>query len=51
MLKTSFGIESTCFNNGKDAINCFKERLRNKCCPSVFKLVLTDIQMPEIDGY
>ncbi len=51
LLKENFNILSTCFNNGTDAINCYKDRLRKTCCPSVYKLVLTDIQMPITDGF
>ena len=43
MLLDTFGIQSTCFEFAKDAIACFKKRLRQTCCPSTYKLVLTDI--------
>lgn len=45
------GIQVTKFENGFDAIRCFQRRLSNTCCRSVYRLVLTDIQMPEMDGY
>jgi len=51
MLLTEWGIESELFQEGKLAIQCFKYGLTKLCCQRVFKLVLTDIQMPEMDGY
>lgn len=51
LLLENFKITSTCFDNGRDAIECFKRRLRQTCCASTYRLVLTDIQMPLCDGF
>ena len=39
------------FNSSVDALSIFKQRLLNKCCANKFDLVLTDIQMPDLDGF
>ncbi len=51
MLLINFGITSSIFDNGKDAIAAYKKKLQKTCCTSTYKLVLTDIMMPEVDGY
>jgi CheY-like chemotaxis protein len=38
-------------NSSVDALAVFKQRLLSKCCSSKFDLVLTDIQMPDLDGF
>ena len=39
------------FHDGYTAISCFQLRLKLTCCKRNFLMVLTDIQMPEMDGY
>ncbi len=51
MLQVEWNIESESFLEGKQAVECFKQSLQKTCCQRMFKLVLTDIQMPEMDGY
>lgn len=51
ILNQNLGISSVSFENGFDAISCFQRRLLAKCCNRHFKLILTDIQMPQIDGF
>ena len=50
MLAT-LGIDTVSFENGFEAISCFQKRLLAKCCSRHFKLILTDIQMPVVDGF
>ena len=45
------GISSACFTVGSEATECFRKRLALKCCTRTFKLVLTDISMPKMDGF
>jgi len=51
ILEINFGIISSIFDNGKDAIDSYQKKLRRTCCPATYRLVLTDIMMPEVDGY
>ena len=51
MIEHSLGLKTVKFLNGFDAISCFQRRLLSKCCGRHFKLILTDIQMPQIDGF
>ena len=46
-----FDIDSIGFDNGKSALECFRQRLAMTCCSRTFKLVLTDISMPFMDGF
>lgn len=39
------------FESGKKAVSCFQKRLISQCCARKFNLVMTDIQMPEMDGF
>jgi CheY-like chemotaxis protein len=37
--------------NGSDAVKCFKKDREKQCCNRYYKLVLMDLNMPEMDGY
>jgi CheY-like chemotaxis protein len=37
-------------NNAMEATKIFQRKLRATCCLNKFELIMTDIQMPEIDG-
>lgn len=50
-MLAELGIETAEFFTGEEAVECFKSSLTKTCCHRTFKLVLTDIQMPEMDGY
>ena len=47
----NLNITSHYFESGKLATECFRKRLAAKCCSRTFKLVLTDISMPGMDGF
>ena len=51
MLSELYSINSTSFLFPMEAVEAFKRRLQRKCCSRVYKLVLTDISMPQMDGY
>ena len=39
------------FDKAKDAVTAYSDQLQAKCCPRTFRLILTDIEMPEMNGY
>lgn len=45
-----FGIKPVVADSGKQAVRYFKEKFTATCCTNKFELVLTDINMPEMDG-
>lgn len=51
VMLTELEIASRSFESGLDAVKCFQQRLQYTCCSRFFKLVLTDIAMPILDGY
>ena len=51
VMLESHSITVQSFYNGQDAISYFQKRLQSTCCRSHIRLVLTDIQMPIMDGY
>lgn len=44
-------IESAIFLTGQEAVRCYQQQLQSTCCSRTFDLVLTDIQMPEMNGF
>ena len=36
--------------NGKIAVEMYQQNMSKTCCDIRYKLILTDIQMPEMDG-
>lgn len=51
MMLKDVGIVSQAFETGTKAVNCFQKRLLQSCCSRTFRLVLSDICMPGLDGY
>lgn len=50
-MLTDLKITSVFFESGYEAVTCFRKRLSAKCCSRTFRLVLTDISMPGMDGF
>lgn len=50
-MLSDLGITSECFESGAQAVNCYRKRLSMTCCSRSFRLVLTDISMPQMDGF
>ena len=51
MLKENYKIISVKTASGKEAHSLFCKRLSQRCCKRKFRMVMTDIQMPEVNGY
>jgi CheY-like chemotaxis protein len=51
ILRGDFGIATESFEAGVDAIALYQKRLMATCCRGHIKLILTDIQMPAVDGF
>ena len=51
LLKTNYQIISRSFENGWEALAFYQASLQKKCCSRSIKLILTDIHMPEMDGF
>lgn len=50
ILAFNYQIKTTCCISAKVAVELYKVRLMSQCCDRFYKLVLTDIQMPNMDG-
>ncbi|MFM2485056.1 chemotaxis protein [Celerinatantimonas yamalensis] len=48
---TSLGIEVDLCKDGKEALNLLKETVKTRPIEEVYSLVISDIEMPEMDGY
>jgi two-component system, NarL family, sensor histidine kinase EvgS len=51
MLDLNFGLKATACSSGEQAVLLFRLKLQQRCCKRVYRLVITDIQMPEMDGF
>ena len=51
MLLEQYQLNSTVFDSGENAVQCFMKRLLLNCCAKKYKIVFTDIQMPGMDGF
>lgn len=50
-MLVGFGCKPLMCKSGAQALTYFKEKYNRTCCYNKIDLVLTDIQMPEMDGY
>ena len=51
MLEANFKINSTSVSCGATAIKLYQLKIQSECCRNMYRLVMTDIQMPEVDGF
>ena len=51
MLKDPHKIHSKTAEDGVEEVSLFKENMEKECCPIRYKLVLTDLNMPNMDGF
>lgn len=50
-ILVGFGIQPAVANSGQMAVKLFQEKYKATCCTNKFDIVLTDIQMPGMDGF
>ncbi len=50
-MLSDLGIDAEYFESGVLAVNRFRFRLSLKCCSRTYRLVMTDISMPVMDGF
>ena len=51
MLEALYDFKCTVCITGEEAVRLFTRRLNLNCCSRSYDLVLTDIQMPKLDGF
>ncbi len=51
MLDTTFKIKSTSVSCGATAVKLYQLKIQSDCCKNMYRMVMTDIQMPEVDGF
>lgn len=49
-LFSNLGFNPIVVNTALEATKVFQKKLRATCCYNKFELIMTDIQMPDIDG-
>ena len=51
MLAQNFNIECDLVENGEQEVQAFIQNMQKTCCSVRYKLVLTDLNMPVMDGF
>mmetsp|Transcript_25505 Transcript_25505/g.34739 ORF Transcript_25505/g.34739 Transcript_25505/m.34739 type:complete len:95 (+) Transcript_25505:461-745(+) len=50
MLITNFGLASHTAKDGEAALHLFKTNWNRTCCDTKYRLVITDLDLPVMDG-
>ena len=50
-MLSDLDVDAECIESGVSAVNRFRFRLSLKCCSRTYRLVMTDISMPVMDGF
>ena len=50
MMEENFNARCDEAMNGLIAVDLYKKNMEKTCCDVRYKLIITDIQMPEMDG-
>jgi len=51
ILEENYQIHCDLVENGTKEVEAFKANMEKTCCRKRYKLVLTDLNMPEMDGF
>lgn len=51
ILKNQFELKCETASNGQIALEMFEKNMKKMCCQYKYKMVITDINMPIMDGY
>jgi CheY-like chemotaxis protein len=51
ILQENYQIECDLVENGIEEVEAFVKNMEKTCCQIKYKLVLTDLNMPEMDGF
>lgn len=51
ILLENYGIICDLVENGLEEVNAFISNYEKTCCSLKYKLILTDLNMPEMDGF
>ena len=51
MLQDNYQITCDLVENGLQEVEAFINNMEKTCCKTFYKLILTDLNMPEMDGY
>jgi CheY-like chemotaxis protein len=51
LLEVNYRIYSDLVENGIEEVDAFVKNMEKTCCQIKYKLVLTDLNMPEMDGF
>jgi CheY-like chemotaxis protein len=51
ILEENYDIACDLVENGVEEVNAFIKNYEKQCCDVRYKLILTDLNMPEMDGF
>ena len=51
ILEENYQVYCDLVENGLEEVEAFKTDIEKKCCSLRYKLILTDLNMPEMDGF